>query len=292
MKQYALTKLLKIFTFCRNLLVLMNTLRNFSTFILVLVTLTLSGCEYFTAKTVAQMCTEQPQICGDLNPDSWCRAEKAEIIKFRFEHQDGEPEEDKYNLMMYFEDYQVCIAKAAQIRHIKLREKETGRMKGLLTAQNELKRLSNETRYSENPYLAYYQWSRHGHEDSLKAFLYAAERGELHSAALNVAHASYLVKRDTAKAINALYTALSLYNEDEDIDPEVFNSLFTLHNERENLSEAVVWGLVGSEFDNSTMDKKELLALAEESGLSLEEVTSRASALYSRIESREFVFNQ
>ena len=270
----------------------MSTLRNLSTFLLVFLTLTLMGCEHFSSKTVAQICEEQPQMCNDLNPDSWCRAEKADIIKYRYQHQDSEVEMHKYNLLMYFEEYQTCIAKAAQIRHIKLREKETGRMKGLLTAQRELKRLSAETRHSQDPYLAYYQWSRHGHKDSLTVFLRAAEQGKLDSAALNVAHATYLVKRDSAKAINALYTALSLYTDDEEIDPEIFNSLFTLHNERENLSEAVVWGLVGSEFESSTIDKNELIAIANARGLALDELTSRADRLYSRIESRDFVFNE
>ena len=165
-------------------------------------------------------------------------------------------------------------------------------MKGYLTSQREIKRLARETRYSKDPYLAYYQWSRHGHDDALEAFLKAEEQGEFNSAALNVAHASYLVKEDTALAINALYQALSLYTEEEKVDPEIFHSLYTLHRERGDLAEAIVWALVGAEIESNTVNKTELLSIARENNLPIDTLTARADSLYSQIESRGFSFNQ
>lgn len=270
----------------------MKTLRNLSTFLLIAAVFGLIGCDQFSSKTIAQICTERPELCNDLNPDAWCRAEKADIINHRFEHTDSVDDRHKYALLMHFEKYQVCVAKAAQIKHIKLREKETGRMKGYLTSQSEIARLATETRHSTDPYLAYYQWSRNGHQDALKTFLNAAERGELNSAALNVAHATYLVKKDSASAINALYTALSLYTEEEQVDPEIFHSLYTLHNERDDVSEAIVWGLVGTEFETNNIDKAGLLSIAEENNLPIESLASRADSLYSQIKSRAFIFSR
>ena len=269
----------------------MSSLRYFSTFSLVMLSLLVSGCDNFSGKTVANMCEEYPELCNDLNPDSWCRAEKANIIKQRYDHLDGYSEKDKYRLMLHFEDYQACIGKAKQIRHIKLREKESGRMKGFLTAQSELKRLAEETRNSNNPYLAYYQWSRHGHEDSLKRFLYQARGGKLDSAELYVLLATYQAKSDTGKAINSLYTALSLYTDEELVDPEIFASLYTLHQQRGSTEQAITWGLIGSEFEVNNVNMQQLQALAEASGLDIDKLQSKANAILNRIESREFSFS-
>ena len=270
----------------------MESLRNLSTFIIIISSLLLFGCDQFSPKTIAQICAENPKLCSDLNPDAWCRAEKANIINHRYQHANSRDDQHKYALLTHFEKYQVCIGKAVQIKHLKLREKETGRMMGYLTSKREIARLSKETRHSKDPYLAYYQWSRHGHQDALKTFLRAAEEGELKSAALNVAHATYLVKKDSALAINALYTALSLYTDDEPIDPEIFDSLYTLHTQRVDLFEAIVWGLVGAKFNSNTIDKKRLYGLAKQNRLAMDQLTMRADSLHSQIESRDFSFSR
>ena len=266
----------------------MSSLRYFPTVCLTGLVLLISGCDAFSGKTVATLCEEHPELCSDLNPDSWCRAEKANIIKERYDHQGEYSEKDKYRLILFFEDYQACIGKAKQIRHIKLREKESGRMKGFLTAQSELKRLAQETRHSNNPYLAYYQWSRHGHEDSLNRFLYQARSGKLDSAELYVLLATYQAKLDTGQAINSLYTALSLYTQDETVDPEIFASLYTLHQQRGSTDQAITWGLIGSEFEVNNVNRAELQSMAQAYGLDIDKLESKADAILDRIESREF----
>ena len=45
--------------------------------LLVIVILSLTGCDGFSQKSVATMCDEEQSLCSDLNPDSWCRAEKS-----------------------------------------------------------------------------------------------------------------------------------------------------------------------------------------------------------------------
>ncbi|WP_100657097.1 DUF2989 domain-containing protein [Alteromonas flava] len=284
-------KLLKNFNF--SFLVEGNTIffRYFSTILLLLFALLIGGCEKFTSKTVAQMCSEEPDICNDLNPDAWCRAEKADIIKHRYQQAEPPTHAQQYQLILFFEDYQDCISKAAQIRHKQLREKETGRMKGLLTAQNELKRLAYETRNIDDPYLSYYQWSRHGHDDALARFLRFERNGELNTAPLQVGLASYHAKRDTGKAINALYTALSLYTEEEAIDPEIFTSLYTLHQQRGESEMAVVFALIAKEYDKNDVDLATLQRLASDAGLDFDYLQKRAGSIHGAIEAREFSFS-
>lgn len=268
-------------------------LRYFPTgFILAIGILVLTGCDQFSSKTVAQMCQENPEFCSDLNPDSWCRAEKADIIKHRYEHFENQSNRDQYQLLVFFEHYKDCIEKAAQIRHIKLREKETGRMKGVLTAQRELKRIANETRNIDDPYLNYYHWSRFGSDSALRRFLNDHRSGRLNSAELNVGLASYFAKLDSGKAINALYTALSLYNDEQMVDPEIFISLYTLHTERDEVDRAITWGLIGSEYESNNVDTFELESVAEQHGLDINTLKKKAKDLHSKIEDRDFVFSQ
>ncbi|WP_100640842.1 DUF2989 domain-containing protein [Alteromonas facilis] len=269
----------------------MNFLRYFPSLVTLSCLLWLSGCTEFTAKTVAQMCKEDPSICNDLNPDAWCRAEKADIIKHRYSLSNPPSNKEQYQMILFFEDYQQCIAKAAQIRHKELREKESGRMKGLLTAQNELKRLARETRNTDDPYLSFYQWSRHGHDDALSRFLRYEKNGQLNTAPLQVGLASYHAKRDTGKAINALYTALSLYQEDEEIDPDIFISLYTLHKSRDEVEMAIVWALIAAEYEENEVDFATLQSMASDAGLDFDYLQQRADSIHSNIESREFTFN-
>ncbi|MBT0586550.1 DUF2989 domain-containing protein [Alteromonas oceanisediminis] len=266
----------------------MRSLRNLSTLIIVLTLL--YGCGQFSSKTVATLCEERPDLCSDLNPDAWCRAEKAEIIRHRYQFENSDEDAHKYDQLLNFERYQACVSKAAQIKHIKLRDKEAGRMKGLLTAQRELKRLSAETRLSDNPYLAYYQWSRHGHKDALARFLQHEESGQLETAELQVSLATYWVKRDSAKAINALYSALSLYDKDEVIDTEIFSSLYTLHYERKAYEQAVVWGLVGEKFGDEKLNRAALLQIAETHEISTDWALRRADFLFDKVNDRDFNF--
>lgn len=271
----------------------LDRLRYFPTFMLALIFLVLlSGCDVFTSRTVAQMCEEHPEICNDLNSDAWCRAEKADIIKYRFEYLEEMPEIALYDLLIMFESYKVCIDKAAQIRHIKLREKEAGRMKGALTAQRELQRLSRATRDSNNPYLSYYQWSRHGHEDALKRFLAHQRAGRLDTPALQVGLATYYAKIDNGRAINALYTALSMYTDDDIVDPEIFISLYTLHQDREETERAVLWGYVGTEYEDIEVDVAQLTAIASEAGLNIDDIQQEARRLHNRIETGDFTFSE
>ncbi|RDV26205.1 DUF2989 domain-containing protein [Alteromonas aestuariivivens] len=251
----------------------------------------ISGCEGMFEPSIAEICRQDSGFCDDLNPDGWCRAEKAEIIRHRYRHREDETEFDKYQLLMIFEDYKVCIGKAAQIQHIKYREKETGRMKGLLTAQREIKRLSRETRHSQEPHLVYYQWSRYGHEDALKLFLDYAEKDQLTTPDLQIALASIQVKTDLDKTKGSLYRALSLYSDDQVIDDEIFDTLVTIALDQERYHMAYVWSRVASHFSKRVNDEQ-LAMLANKHQLSADSLDDVADEITNAIEGRDFDAHQ
>ncbi|NMH58611.1 DUF2989 domain-containing protein [Alteromonas sp. MYP5] len=198
---------------------------------------------------MAEICTEHPHLCDDLNSDSWCRSEKAEIVGHRFRYQQPLTSEQQYNLIMLFEDYKACISKAANIEHIKYREKESDRMKGVITAQRELKRLARATRNDSNPLLSFYHWSRFGDEQALQRFMSAKQEGKLNTPELLIALASIEVKYDLEQTRQTLYRALSLYENDDNIDTEVFPTLVTISLEQEKYAQAYIWSIVAEEYE-------------------------------------------
>lgn len=212
----------------------------------------LAGCDGFFKKSISDICSESSELCADLNEDSWCRAEKAKIIKARYKDVHSPSDENTYRLLTYFESYKTCIDKAAQIEHIKLKEKKTDRVEGALAARSELKRLARETQDSDNPYLLYYHWSRFNRSDALEQFLSYQRTGELETPELQVALASHFVKFDRIKALEILEHALELYNEGDELDSEIFQSLATLYLKEEDIIRAYVWGSIAEELEGST----------------------------------------
>lgn len=247
----------------------------------------LAGCGDWFEPSVAEICNKNSEMCTDLNPDNWCRAEKAEIIKHRYRYEGDDAPDATYRMMLLWETYETCIVKASGIRHIKYREKEGGRMKGVLTAQRELHKLALATRQSTYPLLAYYQWSRFGHKDALKLFLNAANSGKLNTPEELIALASIQYKQDYQRTQNTLFKALSLYQDSDDIDKEIFTSLTTVNIDKENYKMAYVWSAVANHFDSS-VDEQTQVYLANKYALPVDLLDELAADIVSALESEDF----
>lgn len=268
-----------------------NFFGNFSTpakvLLPALLTVGLAGCG---EPTIAEICRDHGEFCQDLNPDSWCRFEKAGIIRHRYDYREDNSDAPKYQLLLEFEDYQKCIEKAAQIQHIKHREKEAGRLKGVVTAQRELKRLARETRNSPDPYLSYYQFSRFGHKDAYDRFVAYAASGQLKDPALMVALASMQYKEDLTQTTATLYQALSMYEDDKEIDQHIFQSLITIGLEQEKYRMAYVWSLVAGHYDKgfNTLQRD---AIAQKFNLPIAVLEDVADEIIDALEDGEFNAN-
>lgn len=262
--------------------------RSTSSILVCVLTLSLQGCDTFFPKTVAEICKEKPYLCSDLNPDAWCRAEKAEIIKHRYLYSADDSDAPKYTLMLMFEDYEACIVKASGIQHIKYREKETGRYKGVRTAQSELRRLAKETRHSDNPYLSFYQWSRFGHEDALTRFMDHNDKGNLSTPELQIALSTVQVKYDLFEARKSIYQALSLYTSEDEINTEIFSTLVTIHLKLDKTQMAYVWALVTSYFAEDDINRQRRDAMVASYDLDQSLLEDIADEIISAIKRRSF----
>ncbi len=254
--------------------------------------LVLSGCDFlkqFQQVTVARICKDYPHLCNDLNPDAHCRYEKAEIIRTRYAHLQTPTDPLKYQLLLLFEDYKECVTLASKIEHIKLKEKKSGRVKGMLTAQRELRQLSRDTEESDYPYLLYYHWSRHGSEDALKRFIAKQNSSELNEPELQKYLAEHYVKFDLEKTVEILHRALELYESGDEIDPEIFYSLSTIYLKLEMFAKAYLWGYIAKDFDIKELDLGQIEAIVIQQNKSPGQIESIASRYISDIRSGEFV---
>ena len=227
---------------------------NFPTFpgqsaTLVLLAFLLSSCSEWFEPTVSEICDPHPNLCLDLNLDARCRFERADIIRLRYNHKNDTSEAYKYPLLLAFEKYLVCVDEAQYIEHIKRKGKEATRLKGVMTAQRELKRLARETKTSLDPYLSYYHWTRFGDEQAFNRFERYAASQRISDPTLLVALASAQVKTDAKKTVATLYRALSLYDDSDDVDLAIYHSLYTLALDSEKYRMAYVWMAVAAEYD-------------------------------------------
>lgn len=231
---------------------------------LLIATFTLTACD--SGPTLRSICENQPQLCNDLNSDSWCKLERRKVILGRHQEQQNPSDQVRYQLMLDLERYSVCVEKASHIEHIKLKEKKTSRVKGYITSLKELNRLSQATQDSNDPHLLYWHWSRNGSEQAMQKFLALRDTGILQTPELQLKLATYYVKFDRDLTIDTLYHALEIYDASEPLELEILKTLSTLFIKEEKYKHAYVWGKIAQEYGYSDIDLAPLTALLQNQG--------------------------
>ncbi|GFD89626.1 hypothetical protein KUL152_18520 [Tenacibaculum sp. KUL152] len=211
----------------------------------------LAGCGDLFEPTISEICETHSELCLDLSLDARCRFERADIIRLRYYNQDNKDDAYKYPLLLHFEEYLECVEEVQHIEHVKRKGKEATRLKGVITARNEIKRLSRETKTSLDPYLSYYHWTRYNDQDAFHRFERFAASDRVTDPELLVSLASVQIKTDQQRALTTLYRALGLYTDSDNIDIGIYHSLASIGMDSENYRLAYVWYGVAEEFDDA-----------------------------------------
>lgn len=257
------------------------------TALVLLMALALVGCE--EELTVAQICKEKPGFCSDLNEDSHCNIQRREVIFERYAEGKLPSDTNKYKLLIGFEKYSKCIELAAGIEHIKLKEKTTSRVNGYLTSIAQIKRLTEETVSSEDPNLLYFHWSRHQSQAHLEKFLAAEKAGKLETPELQLALASYYMKRDLDKTINILHHALTLSAPSGKIDPEIYTILTTIYYKQRKFPQSFHWALVAEEAGIERIEFALIRKELDQQQLDVEKIEMQAEQTMANLEQGSFV---
>lgn len=257
------------------------------TAVVLLTVLALAGCT--EELTVTKICKEKPGLCSDLNEDSHCNIQRREVIFERYAEAKLPSDSNKFKLLIGFEKYSKCIELAAGIEHIKLKEKTTSRVNGYLTSLAQIKRLTEETISSEDPNLLYYHWSRQQSQPHLQKFLAAEQAKQLETPELQLALASYYIKRDLAKTVQILHHALTLSPAGSKIDPEIYTILTTIYYKQRNYPMSFHWALVA---ENAGVERIEFALIRKElkqQQLDMQRIEQTADATIAALELGKFV---
>ena len=199
----------------------------------------LSACD--PGPTIAELCEQNTQTCELFTVDTWCKAERKNILLTQTELNKSLDDRDKYKFLIALENYKKCVSHAAKIEHIKLKEKRTARIQNHEKAEEKIKEISEETKNSKNPYLLYFHWSRYLNKEALTKFIALEGSSELESSELQFFLATYYIKRDTDKTLTLLYHALELYQVDDGLNVEIFKSLSSIFTDRSEYKQAYIW---------------------------------------------------
>ncbi|HCU64348.1 MAG TPA: DUF2989 domain-containing protein [Rheinheimera sp.] len=238
--------------------------------------------------TVNQVCEEKPGICTDLNDDSHCKLERRHVIMGRYDEQKMPSDKNKYKLLIDFEKYSKCIELASGIEHIKLKEKKTTRVNGYLTSLKEIKRLNDETVSSLDPNLLHYHWTRNQSESHLAKFLQAEQKKELETPELQIALASYYMKRNPQKTIDILHHALSLYPADAEVDPEIYTALTTIYYKQKKFPQSYHWALLAENAGVQRIEFKNIKAELAQQKIETDSIEDIADSTIESIQTGQF----
>ncbi|WKE67176.1 DUF2989 domain-containing protein [Gallaecimonas kandeliae] len=197
--------------------------------------------------SLSDICTDNAEFCTDLNADGWCRHERADLIRQRYKvatDKGSDHDYQQYRLLRSTEDYRDCMAKAIGVVHKNLKERQSDRGTAYINSLVALKALEAETKNSSEPHLLYYRYTRLGDDEALQQFLALEGSGAFNTLELKAMLAGYYAKSDRAKTAKLLLEGLALPREDDNINPEIYQTLATLSQQLHHFKEAYLWSLV------------------------------------------------
>lgn len=210
-----------------------NIFFTFSAFLLI------TACD--SGPNLADICKEDTELCQIFTEDSWCKAERKNVILTASALKQSQEDLQRYNLLITYEAYGKCVRYAKKIEHIKLKSKQTLRVENYLKSQRLIQQLSKETKNSNHPSLLFYHWSRYSDERAIKALLNMEGSAALETPEAQFNLASYYIKTDENKTLSLLFHALELYQLDEKINVEIFSSLITIFQGSKRYKQAYIW---------------------------------------------------
>ncbi len=204
-----------------------------------LLLLLLPACD--NKPSFAELCDSDTEICHEFEQDSWCKRERIKVGFANLEQKLAASDIHKYNQLIGYEHYAKCMDHASKIEHIKLKQKQMMRVNNSIKAKKRIAEISKETEQSNHPHLLYYHWSRYINEESLATFLAQEGTEALENSHSQYNLATYYTKIDPKKTLRLLYRSLELYQDDETIYPEIFQSISTVFLEERQAKQVYIW---------------------------------------------------
>lgn len=247
----------------------------------------LTGCGE-RLPTVREICTSEPQHCTDLNQDSWCRAERRQLIVTRYLRQHRESASYEYYLLKDLQNYSQCIERASSIEHRELKDKQSHRIQAYLNSIEAINEVADATANSEHPLLMYWHWGNRADQQALEKLLALEHTPQMQTHELQLALATYYAKQDQQKMINQLYRALRLYQPDQRFNVEIPESIVTYYLKQKDVKNAYIWAQVAIAFNSSALDNQQMKSIVNATPEQYERWEEQAAIIVERLEDGVF----
>ncbi|AVF95726.1 DUF2989 domain-containing protein [Vibrio diabolicus] len=226
--------------------------------LLSLTSLALTGC-FEGNVTTEELCQKTPELrCEQLNmDDGQCRVPRTNLVWHRFEQLKYPSEASQIIEYGLVAEYRKCLELASQITPIDQSALKRQRFNALVHSIDELERIVNELKGSEDPATLYFLWSQTGDIQARRAFLQMEGSPKLNTAEMQYALATFYTNRDAKKTLILLNKALSLSDEDS-LNPIILKSMASIHQGLGEKERAYLWAMVAKRFGVPLADEKQL----------------------------------
>lgn len=205
-----------------------------------------------------QLCKDDPQLCRGLNQDGWCQNQREIVVYKEFELKQSRTELGLYDALLAWEEYRDCIELAAHVEMKRLKIRQSQRVEGYIRAEQAINDYVKETATSSHPNLLWYHWSREGNKEAYAKFIALEQSGQLNTPELVLNIAAHYAEFDQERAIGYLLKALTMYQDEDDIDPNIFSKLTTLTYQVKDYRHSYVWALITQEKEAGVVDMSKL----------------------------------
>lgn len=262
----------------------MNLLK---TIVLLSSCLVLFGC-FEGRMNTKNLCKKNPDLqCDQLNmEDGQCRIQRTNLIWHRKETLAAPTDSNLIKEFNFVKTYHTCLELAAQIEPSKAGDKKEIRFNALMHTIDEEKRLLTELATHNSPEALYFLWTQ-GEHSAIRKFLALEKTGQLNTAELQYALATYYIARDKKKTIKLLNNALIL-SEEKNINIGILESLASVNHSLKRKERAYVWVIVGKEFGVSVASERDLMVLYNLPDTKKEELQNIAEEIIDAIEDNNY----
>ncbi|MGL4613177.1 MAG: DUF2989 domain-containing protein, partial [Shewanella sp.] len=207
-----------------------------TSFTLVFCFLGIFGCN--NDRNISVICKNNPEICADLHQDSWCLAEKTQLIKQRYQLKDSQSPNGKqlYLQLTSLENYSRCMELAAEVRHVINLSRTEERAQAFRSSTEKLTLLQEQIRTQQDPFMSYYQWTRFGDRTALTRLLAQEKAGEVSEPFLLAHIATYYSNHDAIKA-QLLYLKVFDRIQYDDFDPNWLLGLAATYQQQQQFAQ-------------------------------------------------------
>ena len=248
-----------------------------------------AACDW-SAPKIGEICSDNPQICDDIQTEGWCRYERAQLIRRRdLDLRQPSNEDNQYRMLLDWQSFRDCVNLAAQVQHVKSKDKSTVRNEAYLASLKNIAELQQRIRKSTYPPLVYYRWSQSGSERDLRLLLKLDRDGKMQTTEMQQMIATYYAKYDKPREIEAHLKALEYLGPEEEIPLSIFASLATDYYQRKENELAYIWSLLAHEHQMEAVALDELRAKLGADPDRLGQLDDIADEVIDSIHNRDFV---